>query len=118
MRAISGVRKALVSAVTTPPKAAPITTPTAMSTTFPRRMNFLKPSNISVILPKSKCRQCKGGEAGGQEVRGVRVSVSSPLGKHCGDILTPSKSHQTVRAADREGHDFNHAANATYVRRL
>src|SRR6266567_6738987 len=44
--AISGVNRSLVSAVITPPKAAPITTPTAISTTFPRRMNFLKPSSI------------------------------------------------------------------------
>src|SRR5579872_4384502 len=48
--AISGVRKPLVSSVTTPPKAAPITTPTAISTTFPRRMNFLNPSSITVPL--------------------------------------------------------------------
>ena len=40
------VLTSLVSAVTTPPNAAPITTPTAISTTFPRRMNFLNPSSI------------------------------------------------------------------------
>src|SRR5205807_825158 len=64
--AMSGVSKSVVSAVTTPPKAAPITTPTAISTTFPRRMNFLNPLSIMVGLPQFKCGQCKAGTAGGQ----------------------------------------------------
>src|SRR5579863_3791305 len=44
--AIRGVRRSFVNAVTTPPKAAPITTPTARSTTFPRNRNCLKPPAI------------------------------------------------------------------------
>src|SRR5436190_16839295 len=44
--------KLAVSAVTTAPKAAPMTTPTAKSTTLPRRMNFLKPS---MVVPPRRC---------------------------------------------------------------
>src|SRR5271154_6176248 len=44
--AMKGVNRSAVSAVTTPPKAAPITTPTAISTTLPRRINCLKPDSI------------------------------------------------------------------------
>src|SRR5579859_6607596 len=62
---MSEVSKSFVSAVTTPPNAAPITTPTAISTTFPRRMNFLNPSSITVPL-RNGCGQCKSGRAGGQ----------------------------------------------------
>src|SRR5580704_10453285 len=47
---INGVSRSLVRAVTTPPKAAPITTPTAKSTTFPRRMNCLNPLSIKDLL--------------------------------------------------------------------
>ena len=39
MAAISGVSRSLTRAVTTPPKAAPMTTATAKSRTFPRKMN-------------------------------------------------------------------------------
>src|SRR5580765_1089358 len=66
MAAIRGVSRSVVRAVTTPPKAAPMTTPTAISTTFPRRMNFLNPLNITSSSLKSGCRQCKAGGAGGQ----------------------------------------------------
>src|SRR6266404_9073360 len=48
--AIRGVSRSLVNAVTTDPKAAPMTTPTARSTTLPRRMNCLKP--LSMEPPK------------------------------------------------------------------
>src|SRR5712691_3298094 len=51
--------------VTTPPKAAPITTPTAISTTLPRRMNFLKPSNME--KPPNKIgRKCMTRKSAGQ----------------------------------------------------
>src|ERR1700758_3871984 len=40
---INGVSKSFVNAVTTPPKAAPITTPTARSTTLPRNRNCRNP---------------------------------------------------------------------------
>src|SRR5580693_2384962 len=43
MAAISGVMRSLTSAVTTAPKATPMTTATARSTTFPRRTKFLNP---------------------------------------------------------------------------
>jgi len=43
---INGVTKSFTSAVTTFPKATPITTPTAMSTTLPFNIKFLNPCNI------------------------------------------------------------------------
>src|SRR5690348_13935119 len=46
MAAISGVKMLVTSAVTTAPKAAPMTTATARSTTFPRKRNFLNPCII------------------------------------------------------------------------
>src|ERR1700737_2873748 len=66
--AISGVSRSLVSAVTTPPNAAPITTPTAISTTFPRRMNFLNPSNMEAP-PRDLARR---------PIYGRKVGRSSP----------------------------------------
>src|SRR6267154_3128253 len=69
--AISGVNRSFVSAVTTPPKAAPITTPTAISTTFPRRMNFLKPLNIG-DLRRERAGQFTAADTGGQEAGGCR----------------------------------------------
>src|SRR5580700_7919432 len=66
--------KALVSATTTLPKAAPMTTPTAISTTFPRRMNFLNPLNMALHPPKLTAGQCKAGAARGQGgFRGTRT---------------------------------------------
>jgi hypothetical protein len=44
--AMSGVTRDLTSAVTTAPKAVPITTATASSTRFPRRMNSRNSFNI------------------------------------------------------------------------
>src|SRR5438876_3358081 len=65
--AISGVSKSLVSAVTIPPNAAPITTPTAISTTFPRRINFLNPSSMKGLLEKQE----------------ERVDSAQPIVNHC-----------------------------------
>src|SRR6476660_3900857 len=48
--AIRGVSRSLVKAVTTEPKAAPMTTPTARSTTLPRRMNCLNPLSMGMNL--------------------------------------------------------------------
>src|ERR1700692_1483426 len=48
---MSGLIRSLTSAVTTVPKAAPITTPTARSTTLPRKINCLKPDSIGVSPP-------------------------------------------------------------------
>src|SRR5579863_385996 len=58
---MNGVSRSLVSAVTTPPNAAPITTPTAISTTFPRRMNFLKPSSIGTSFDQEERVACTRG---------------------------------------------------------
>src|ERR1039458_7779493 len=44
--AMRGLMMSFTSAVTTVPKAAPMTTPTAKSTTLPRRTNCLNPDNI------------------------------------------------------------------------
>src|ERR1700731_2417701 len=66
MAAISGVNRSFVSAVTTPPQAAPITTPPAISTTFPRRMNFLKPSSIRVNLQREDGGQFSTADGKGQ----------------------------------------------------
>src|SRR5271166_952557 len=49
--AMRGLIRSFTSAVTTVPKAAPITTPTARSTTLPRRMNCLKPDNMKSPPP-------------------------------------------------------------------
>src|SRR6478672_4151358 len=54
MAAMSGVRRSLVKAVTTEPKAAPMTTPTARSTTLPRRMNCLKPLSMGWNLQNAR----------------------------------------------------------------
>src|ERR1035438_2657755 len=48
-RAMRGLIRSLTRAVTTVPKAAPITTPTARSTTLPRKMNCLKPDNMGFL---------------------------------------------------------------------
>src|ERR1700687_2555326 len=52
--AMSGVSKSLVKAVTTDPKAAPMTTPTARSTTLPRRMNCLNPLSMGWNLQNAR----------------------------------------------------------------
>src|SRR5439155_27313394 len=66
MAAMKGVSRSLVKAVTTPAKAAPITTPTAISMTFPRKMNCLKPLSMDASLAKWRKRStrfgaCQGG---------------------------------------------------------
>ena len=48
MAAISGVMMSATKAVTTAPKATPMTTATARSTTFPRMMNCLNSRNMAV----------------------------------------------------------------------
>src|SRR6476660_5840429 len=63
MAAMSGVRRSLVKAVTTDPKAAPMTTPTARSTTLPRRMNCLKPLSMEWNLQNAR-RLIYGGDKG------------------------------------------------------
>src|SRR5580704_10381195 len=73
--AIRGVSRSVVSAVTTPPKAAPITTPTAISTTFPRRMNFLKPLSIR-DLREERAGKCTAADSGGQGARAQRGGVA------------------------------------------
>src|ERR1017187_10024933 len=47
--AMIGVMRSFTSAVTTAPKAPPITTATARSTTLPRITNSLKPWNIGTF---------------------------------------------------------------------
>src|SRR5258708_16610723 len=94
--AISGVNRSFVSAVITPPKAAPITTPTAISTTFPRRMNFLKPSSIgwtssvktaaNLVLRTGKVKARRSDAHGHHDVP-VLVVVSL-TGPHLPSILT------------------------------
>src|SRR5580693_9497131 len=76
--AISGVSKSLVRAVTTPPKAAPITTPTAISITLPRRMNCLNPLSMKGSLLRTdggnftadcRRRQAYAAWLGGEDAR-------------------------------------------------
>src|SRR6185369_14621562 len=66
MAAMSGVSRSLVKAVTTDPKAAPMTTPTAKSTTLPRRMNCLKPLSMGMEPPKHKAANLRRREGLGQ----------------------------------------------------
>src|ERR1700692_1432387 len=51
---MSGLIRSFTRAVTTVPKAAPITTPTARSTTLPRNINCLKPDNIAFPPPPTE----------------------------------------------------------------
>src|SRR5580658_2732896 len=65
MAAISGVMKSLTSAVTTAPKATPMTTATARSTTFPRRTKFLNPfMNLPCSFRTFGRLGCAGGRNG------------------------------------------------------
>src|SRR6267154_3060689 len=90
--AISGVNRSFVSAVTTPPKAAPITTPTAISTTFPRRMNFLKPSSIGASDKIGA--KCMTGEREGQVRRaaGQELKTTKDTKLHEGYFKVPPRS--------------------------
>src|ERR1700687_2781814 len=50
--AMRGVMRSLTNAVTTVPKATPITTPTARSTTLPRKRNALNPFMTLSLLTR------------------------------------------------------------------
>ena len=54
MAAMSGVIRSLTKAVTSAPKAAPMTTATARSTTLPRKMNSLKPLSMALPPPRQQ----------------------------------------------------------------
>ena len=93
--AIRGVMRSSTKAVTTAPKATPITTPTARSTTFPFKINCLNPFNTNCIFAQLFCF-CKNSIRGWDGARIRRVYLPVLVYLQCGQWFLRHAGKRTI----------------------